>query len=130
MALFAHKDGQRWVAWTPNGFYQASAGAEDLIGWHLNHGRRQAPEFFAASLFREQFYRPDVLARVLETLDVDKALAAADKERGRKTAAIGSKGYFAADDPDPFACIRHENPSEHPDGFLQGRIDHRADHRC
>nr|NJM03643.1 hypothetical protein [Desulfobacula sp.] len=90
LALFPHKDG-RWVAFTPNGFYQASAGAEDLIGWHLNQGSAKAPEFFGASRFREQFYRPDVLARVLETLDVDQALALADKDRGEKTVATDLK---------------------------------------
>lgn len=90
LALFPHKDG-RWVAFTPNGFYQASAGAEDLIGWHLNQGSAKAPEFFGASRFREQFYRPDVLSLVLETLDVDQALALADKDRGKKTVAADLK---------------------------------------
>ncbi|MDJ0624574.1 MAG: hypothetical protein QNJ17_16545, partial [Desulfocapsaceae bacterium] len=85
LALFPHVDGKRWVAWTPNGFYHASAGAEDLIGWHLNQGADKIPEFFGASRFREQFYRPDVVTRVLETLDVDKALALADKDRGTVT---------------------------------------------
>ena len=94
LALFPHRDGKRWVAWTPQGFYQASAGAEDLIGWHLNHGSRKAPDFYGASRFREQFYRPDVLARVLETLDVDKALALADKERGTKTATTDLKAIL------------------------------------
>lgn len=85
LAFFPHRDGNRWIAWTPQGFYQASAGAEDLIGWHLNHGTDQAPDFYSASRFRDQFYRPDVVARVIDTLDVDKALRFADQERGRKT---------------------------------------------
>ena len=69
LALFPHADGQRWVLWTPQGYYQASVGGEDLIGWHLNRGLDTAPEFYGASRFREQFYRPDVIARVLTTLD-------------------------------------------------------------
>ncbi|WP_169400730.1 caspase family protein [Desulfobacter curvatus] len=85
LALFPHRDGKRWVAWTPEGFYQASAGGEDLIGWHLNHGSQETPEFFGASRFRDQFYRPDVVSRVLETLDVKEALALADRVRGKKT---------------------------------------------
>ncbi|MCP4699595.1 MAG: hypothetical protein GY862_22510, partial [Gammaproteobacteria bacterium] len=43
MALFPHKDGKRWIAWTPSGYYAASAGGENLIGWHVNRGRRQTP---------------------------------------------------------------------------------------
>ena len=85
LALFPHEDGKRWIAWTPQGFYQASADAEDLIGWHLNHGSNQTPDFYGASRFRQQFYRPDVVARVLDTLDVKEALALADQARGTKT---------------------------------------------
>lgn len=84
LAFFPHPDG-RWVAWTPQGFYQASAGGEDLIGWHLNHGTEKAPDFYGASRFRAQFYRPDVVAKVLETLDVGQALQLADQARGEKT---------------------------------------------
>ena len=27
-----------WIAWTPAGYYAASAGGENLMGWHVNHG--------------------------------------------------------------------------------------------
>lgn len=85
LALFAHPDGKRWVLWTPKGFYQASAGGEDLIGWHVNRGDDTAADFFGLSHFRERFYRPDVIARVLETGDVQEALQLADAARGSKT---------------------------------------------
>jgi WD40 repeat protein len=85
LALFPHRDGRRWIVWTPQGFYRAAAGAEDLIGWHLNHGSKQASEFYSASRFRKQFYRPDIVSRVLDTLDVEKALALADKARCTET---------------------------------------------
>lgn len=82
LTFFPHSDGKRWIAWTPEGFYQASSGAEDLIGWHLNHGSNKAPSFYGASRFRDQFYRPEVVVRVLDTLDVEKALDLADLSRG------------------------------------------------
>ncbi|ETW95523.1 MAG: hypothetical protein ETSY1_30230 [Candidatus Entotheonella factor] len=85
LALFPHADRKRWVLWTPQGYYQASAGAEDLIGWHLNNGADKTPDFYSVSRFREHFYRPDVIARVLDTLDVDEALQLANQARGRKT---------------------------------------------
>ena len=71
LALFPHRDGERWVAWTPEGYYVASPGAEDLIGWHVNNGKDRAADFFSASRFRDAFYRPDIVTRVLETLDPD-----------------------------------------------------------
>jgi WD40 repeat protein len=86
LALFIHPDGQRWIAWTPQGYYDASAGADDLIGWQVNHGYDQAPDFFPTSQFQQRFNRRDVIARVLDTLDVDKALAEANKAAGAPVA--------------------------------------------
>ena len=86
LALFMHPDGKRWVAWTPQGYYDASAGADDLIGWQVNHGYDQAPDFFPASQFQERFNRRDVVARVLDTLDVDQAVEQANIAAGQKGA--------------------------------------------
>ena len=86
LALFIHPDGQRWVAWTPQGYYDASAGADDLIGWQVNHGYDKAPDFFPVSQFQERFNRRDVIARVLDTLDVEKAVAAANEAAGKPVA--------------------------------------------
>jgi len=82
--LFPHNDGKRWVMWTPSGYYAASAGGEDLIGWHLNRGRDKTPDFFSASRFRSIYYRPDVTAKVITTLDEKEAVRIADQEAGRK----------------------------------------------
>ena len=85
LALFIHPDGQRWIAWTPQGYYDASLGADELIGWHVNHGYDRAPDFYPVSQFRDRFYRPDVIQRVLQTpnLDVEEAVRDADKAAGR-----------------------------------------------
>ena len=49
----------------PEGYYDCSLGAEDLIGWHVNRGKNEAADFFPAAKFREQFYRPAVIQQVL-----------------------------------------------------------------
>jgi hypothetical protein len=46
----------------------------------------RAPDFFAVSQFRERYYRPDVIARVLDTLDTEAAIHAADEATGKPTA--------------------------------------------
>ncbi len=69
MALFPHADGKRWILWTPSGRYAASAGADALIGWRVNRGADQEPDFFPAAKFRSAYYRPDALVQVLRTLD-------------------------------------------------------------
>lgn len=79
LALFVNKDDLRWVAWTPSSYYMASPGGEDMIGWHVNRGWDQAADFFPASRFRERFSRPDIVQRVLDTLDEAKAVAEANQ---------------------------------------------------
>jgi WD40 repeat protein len=84
LAFFPHKDRKRWVIWSPKGYYDASAGAEELIGWHVNQGKDREADFFPASRFRSGFYRPDVIARVLEVGSEEEALRLANEESGRK----------------------------------------------
>jgi Caspase domain len=83
LALFPHIDRQRWVLWTPEGYYDCSPGAEDLIGWHVNRGKTEAADFFPASSFRAVHYRPDVVRRVLATLGTETALREADAALGK-----------------------------------------------
>ena len=86
LALFVHAKDKRFVAWTPKGYYAASPGAEDLIGWHVNRDWDHAPDFYPASRFRDQFNRPDIVKRILDDLDEDKAIAEANRHAGAKPA--------------------------------------------
>ena len=83
MALFPHNDRKRWVVWTLSGYYDASAGADDIIGWHLNNGKENSADFFPLSKFRNTYYRPDVIAKVLATVDEGEAIRLANEESGR-----------------------------------------------
>ena len=88
LAFVPHSDRKRWVLWTPSGFYDASPGAEEFIGWHVNHGSEEAADFFPISRFRRDYYRPDVIAKALETLDEAEAIKLANKESGKKAPEV------------------------------------------
>ncbi|MDB5846846.1 MAG: peptidase caspase catalytic subunit p20 [Rhodoferax sp.] len=88
LALLPHADRRRWVAWTPQGYYAASPGGEDLIGWQLDRGPARAADFFAGSRFRAGQFRPDVIAQTLATANAAAALQTANSAEGRKTAAV------------------------------------------
>ncbi|MEI7842061.1 MAG: caspase family protein [Gallionellaceae bacterium] len=90
LAFYPHPDKKLWVMWTPSGYYDASPGAEELVGWHVNNGEDHEADFFPASRFRERFFRPDVLAKVLETQDEARAVQLANAESGRRTQTITS----------------------------------------
>ncbi|MEB3351540.1 MAG: caspase family protein, partial [Cyanobacteriota bacterium] len=83
LALYVHPDGQRWMQWTPEGFYDASPGGAELFGYHLNSGRDQAGSFIRASQLQQKFFRPDLIARRLGgTADDEAAIARAVAEVG------------------------------------------------
>lgn len=80
LAFFPHRNKKRWVLWTPSGYYDASPGGDELVGWHVNRGVSHEADFFPSSRFRKARRRPDVVARVLETLDESRAVKLADAE--------------------------------------------------
>jgi WD40 repeat protein len=91
LTFFVEPQSRKWVAWTPSGYYMASAGGEDLIGWHVNRGWEQEADFFPASRFRAEYNRPDIVRLVLKTKDeaeaVRQANLAAQREPAKPVAA-------------------------------------------
>jgi WD40 repeat protein len=84
LALFVHAKDRRWVLWTPTGYYTASPGGEELIGWHVNRGVDASADFFPTARFRDQFYRPDITKIVLNQLDENKAIEEANRVTKRR----------------------------------------------
>ena len=84
LTFFPHADRKRWILWTPTGYYDAAPNSEDLIGWHVNNGHDAAADFFPVGQFRNVYYRPDVVSRILRTGDEQLALTQANEEAGRK----------------------------------------------
>jgi hypothetical protein len=82
LALFSHRDRKRWVLWTSSGYYDSAPGADELIGWHINSGKTEAAGFYPVSRFRSVYYRPDVVGRIMETLDEASALRLANEDKG------------------------------------------------
>ena len=97
LALLPHADRKRWVAWTPQGYYAASPGGEDLFGWQLNRGPSRAADFYPASRFRATYFRPDVVAAVLATADFDAALGLANQALSLPTPPPGSPAATTTD---------------------------------
>src|SRR5262249_19253069 len=105
LALFVHAKDRRWVAWTPKGYYMASASGEGLIGWHINRGWTQAADSFPVDGFREQYNRPDVVKLVLGLEDEDAAVTEANKRAGLKRAEEAIRTTL----PPVIEIIRPEN---------------------
>jgi len=89
----------QWIAWTPAGYYDASPGAEDLIGWHINQGADKEALFFSASRFRDLYYNPDVVRSALKTLEIT-APPTRDKLRSAAPPIVTILGQRAAPNGD------------------------------
>jgi hypothetical protein len=60
LSALAQPDGS-WVAWLPEGFYTASQTGAELVGYQLNRGFDQSPDFVRFEQLFHQFYRPDLV---------------------------------------------------------------------
>jgi WD40 repeat protein len=70
VTLFNGTDGE-WVMWTPQGYYTGSPGADKIVGWQINKGLDQVPDYVGADQLRQHLNRPDI---------VDKAIIFASAE--------------------------------------------------
>jgi outer membrane protein assembly factor BamB len=65
LALFVLADKQNWVAWTPEGFYGATAGAFGVLQWQVNRGFDAAADTVPVYAI-PKLRRPEALALVLQ----------------------------------------------------------------
>ena len=62
LSLFAAPDGKRWVAWTPEGFFDHSdEGGRELVGYALNRKRAETPEWVSFAQVYRLFYAPELV---------------------------------------------------------------------
>jgi Caspase domain len=71
-----------WVLWTPEGFYEATPGAQDVLKWVVNHGPDQAASTRPVSAIAK-LHRPDALRLVLDQLETERAVGIAQVAAAR-----------------------------------------------
>jgi WD40 repeat protein/uncharacterized caspase-like protein len=87
VTFFDSGDGD-WVLWTPQGYYASSPGGDRFVGWQVNRGPDQVPEFFSAYQLKSKFYRPDL---------VEQAITLASAEGAIREARLRSPDLFGFD---------------------------------
>lgn len=85
LSFFPDADRKRWIFWTPSGYYDCSAGGDGLIGWRVNGPKDHEGGFYPVSQFRDTFYRPEIVQRMIATLDEGEAVQQANAASGRTT---------------------------------------------
>jgi hypothetical protein len=82
LALQVLSDKQNWVAWTPEGFYDATSRALGVLKWHVNRGNDAAADALPVSAI-PSLKRTDALPLVLQELETARALGIADLAAAR-----------------------------------------------
>ncbi|MEE8297296.1 MAG: caspase family protein, partial [Hyphomicrobium sp.] len=65
LTLFPSADGE-WVAWTPEGFFTASAHGTTLMGYSINQGVDKVAVYVSVDQLFDRFYRPDLILAHLQ----------------------------------------------------------------
>ncbi len=82
LALQVLANRKDWVLWTPEGFYEATEGAQDVLKWVTNHGPDKAATTLPVSAI-PKLHRPDALPHVLDQLETEHALGVGDVTQAR-----------------------------------------------
>ena len=60
LTLFPTADGE-WIAWTPDGYFVASAKGARSIGYSINKGLGRKAKYVSVDQIYDRFYRPDLI---------------------------------------------------------------------
>ena len=74
-----------WIAWTPAGYYSASADGDRYIGWHVNRGLDHAADYFPVARFAQQRYAPDVVSDTVRLRSEAEAITRSNKRQSSPT---------------------------------------------
>lgn len=107
MTLLMKPDG-RWATWSPQGYFDASEGADRMIGWSVNRSDEPVADFFSLNRFREQFNRPDIIDHLVDAADIAAAiqLAQAANQEFARQASVSLASLTA---PQPTAAVQTNN---------------------
>ncbi|CAK0758339.1 WD_REPEATS_REGION domain-containing protein [Azospirillaceae bacterium] len=94
-ALYPMADGGKWVAWTPEGFFDHSdfGGSKDLVGFHLNEGKGKTPQWVGFAQAYRLFYAPELVAK--------KLTGGSEDELRARAAGAGDLRAMLSDRPRP-----------------------------
>jgi len=127
LSLFLAEDG-RWIVWTPQGYYDASPGADSLLGWHVNQGPDKDGIYYPVDVFQKQLYRPDIINAVLRTRNVPRAIREVSLARGGQANPLDLRdGKRMAQIAPPSVVVKSENMAPDEAGKLTVRATLRSE---
>ena len=93
LASLVISENREWAFWNPAGYYDASFEGHRLFGWQVNRGLRELPDVFLADQFRKALERPEAMARLLKTGNLDDALLQVEAKLPTETHRAVAEAY-------------------------------------
>jgi WD40 repeat protein len=87
LSIMVLPDG-RWVVWTPDGYFDASVGADTLVGWVVNRPAGDGTDYYPVARLRSRFHQPRYIDLLLETLDASLAAERHKAEMDREGSRV------------------------------------------
>jgi hypothetical protein len=72
VSLFISENNE-WIVWTPQGYYDASAGGETFLGWQVDESPSVLSSFFPSTTFQATYHNPEVVRQILRLGSFKKA---------------------------------------------------------
>ncbi|OQY00230.1 MAG: hypothetical protein B6I24_00050 [Bacteroidetes bacterium 4572_128] len=80
LATFFFSSKNEWICLTPQGYYYTSEKGEKFIGWHVNRGVDHLAEFFPIEDFKNIYYKPDLVKKIILSGSFKKAVRSFSNE--------------------------------------------------
>ena len=74
LSLAFDSSGKEWILWTPSGYYDASAGGENLLAWMPPSEETAFPGLFSVAAFSKEFRKPEIVDAAMLCHDEEEAL--------------------------------------------------------
>ncbi|MFZ9980862.1 MAG: caspase family protein, partial [Cyclobacteriaceae bacterium] len=72
ISLFIAENNE-WIIWTPQGYYESSAGGEDFLGWQVDKSSSVVSSFYPSTTFQSTFHNPEAVRQTLRLGSFQKA---------------------------------------------------------
>lgn len=72
VSLFISENNE-WIIWTPQGYYDASAGGEAFLGWQIDEDASVLSAFFPSTTFQSTYHNAEVVRQTLRFGSFKKA---------------------------------------------------------
>jgi len=72
ISLFVSENNE-WIIWTPQGYYESSAGGEAFLGWQVDEKPSVVSAFYPSNAFQATYHNPEVVRQTLRLGSFQKA---------------------------------------------------------